>query len=123
MPFSSPSKSCNLEGRSRDIHSLSVLVLNEETVAELLGEGFKLFGLNLIVVRSVHLAEHAINEIVGDGQVDVVVFEEEGQEMTELFAVEETILVLIELGEVPNNLVVQVGGVVMECLKFHDDAF
>lgn len=74
-------------------------------------------------MRSVHLAEHAINEIVGDGQVDVVVFEEEGQEMTELFAVEETILVLIELGEVSNNLVVQVGGVVMECLKLQDEAF
>jgi hypothetical protein len=55
--------------------------------------------------------------------VDVVVFEEEGQEVTELFAVEETILVLIELGEVPDYLVVQVCGVVMECLKLHDDAF
>lgn len=123
MPFSSPFRSCNLERRSREIHSLSALVLNEKKVAELLGESFKLFGLNLIVVRSVHLAEHAINEFVGDGQVDVVVFEEEGQEVTELFAVEETILVLIELGEVPDYLVVQVGGVVMECLKLHDDAF
>lgn len=74
-------------------------------------------------MRNVHLAENAINEFVGDGQVDVVVFEEEGQEVTELFAVEETILVLIELGEVPDYLVVQVGGVVMECLKLHDDAF
>ena len=107
----------------RDIHSLRVLEIDKKFVAKLPGEGSELRGFNLVVVRSVHLAEHAINEFVGDGQVDVVVFEEEGQEVTELFAVEETILVLIELGEVPDYLVVQVGRVVMECLKLHDDAF
>ena len=53
----------------------------------------------------------------------MILFEEEVQEMTELFAVEEAILVLIELGEVSDNLGVQVGGVGMECLKLLDDTF
>ena len=107
----------------RDIHSLRVLEIDKEFVAKLPGEGFELRGFNLVVVRSVHLAEHSINELIGDGQVDVILFEEEVQEMTELFAVEEAILVLIELGEVSDNLGVQVGGVGMECLKLLDDAF
>ena len=102
---------------------MRALVGGEELVAELPRELLQFFGLNLVVVRGVHLAEHAINELIGDGQVDVVLFEEKGQEMAELLAVKETTFVLVELGEVPDDLVVQVGGVSMEYLKLLDDAF
>ena len=82
--------------------------------AEPLGVGFKLFRLNLIVTRSIDLAENTVNKVVGDGQLDVVVVEEQSQEVTELSAVEVAILVFIELVEVTDNLVVQVSGIGIE---------
>lgn len=83
-------------------------------LTEPLGVGFKLFRLNLIVTRSVDLAENAVNEVVGDGQLDVEVFEEHSQEVTELSAVEVAILVFIELVEVTDDFVVHVSGIIIE---------
>jgi len=97
--------------------SFQVLELHEQLLAELLGIVFQLSWLNFVVVRSIHLAEYSVNEVVGDGQVDVVLFEELGQELAQLFAVEVAILVGIKIVKVLDDFSVQVCRVVVESLK------